>query len=79
MNRPIVDGGMETGFDVFKALALGADAVTVGKALIPMIKQGPEAVEEKIRQMTAQLQAMMIRTGTKDLQHMDASVVRPPD
>ena len=34
-----VDGSFENGMDVFKALALGADAVCVGRALMPPIQQ----------------------------------------
>ena len=73
----IVDGGMESGFDAFKALALGADAVTVGRALIPPLKEkGAEGVRDTLQAMTRQLQAMMLRTGTRDLGHMDPTVIR---
>ena len=73
----IADGGIESGFDAFKALARGADAVTVGKALMaPLKEKGPVGVREILRRFTGQLQAMMIRTGTKDLKHMDPSVIR---
>ena len=71
----IADGGMESGFDVFKALARGADAVTMGKALMgPLKEQGADGVREVLKKASGQLQAMMIRTGTKDLKHMDPSV-----
>ena len=73
----IADGGIGTGFDAFKALVRGADAVTMGRALMaPLKEKGPEGVREALRKATAQLQAMMIRTGTKDLKHMDPSVIR---
>jgi isopentenyl diphosphate isomerase/L-lactate dehydrogenase-like FMN-dependent dehydrogenase len=73
----IADGGMESGFDAFKALARGADAVTMGKALMgPLKEHGAEGVCETLEKATGQLQAMMIRTGTKDLKHMDPSVIR---
>ena len=72
----IADGGFETGFDAFKALALGADAVTVGRPLITALKEkGAEGVKEKLSDMTAQLQAMMYRTGSPDLKHIDPSVI----
>ena len=72
----IVDGGIESGFDAFKALARGADSVTVGRALMePLKKNGPEGVRAKLEEMTAQLLAMMYRTGTRDLRHMDPSVI----
>ena len=72
----IADGGIESGFDAFKALARGADAVTMGKALMgPLKEQGAEGVRETLRKATGQLKAMMIRTGTKNLKHMDPSVI----
>ena len=72
----IADGGMETGFDAFKALVRGADAVTMGKALMgPLRANGADGVRDTLRKATGQLQAMMIRTGTRDLKHMDPSVI----
>ena len=72
----IADGGIESGFDAFKALARGADAVTVGKALMgPLKETGANGVRDALKKIAGQLQAMMIRTGTKDLKHMDPSVI----
>ena len=72
----IADGGMESGFDAFKALALGADAVTVGRPLMgPLKEKGAEGVREKIDEMTKQLQAMMYRTSSPDLKHIDPTVI----
>lgn len=72
----IVDGGISSGYDAFKALALGADAVTVGRALIePLKKDGASGVRNVLDSMTRQLQAMMIRTGVADLRHMDPSII----
>ena len=72
----IADGGIESGFDAFKALARGADAVTVGRALMgPLKETGAEGVRDTLNKFAGQLRAMMIRTGTKDLKHMDPSVI----
>ena len=73
----IADGGIESGFDAFKALALGADLVTVGKALIePLKNNGAQGVCDTLTKMTLQLQAMMLRTSSSDLKHIDPTVIR---
>ena len=74
----IVDGGILDGFDAFKALALGASAVSVGRPLMePLAKGGPEAAAQVIRSMTDELKAMMVRTGSPDVRHIDPSVLHP--
>ena len=74
----IVDGGIQDGFDAFKALALGADAVSVGRPLMePLANGGPKAAADVIRRMTDELKAMMLRTGSPDVRHIDPSVIRP--
>ena len=74
----IVDGGIQDGFDAFKALALGADAVSVGRALMePLEKGGPEAAAGVILRMTDELKAMMVRTGSPDVRHIDPDVIHP--
>lgn len=71
-----VDCCVESGMDVFKALALGATAVSVGRALMdPLSKGGAEMVAEKIGQMNAELKGAMARTGCYDLAHMDPTVI----
>lgn len=73
----IADGGIADGYDAFKALALGADAVSVGRPLIAPLEQGgPGAMADTLRAFSGELRAMMVRTGTADLKHMDPSVIR---
>ena len=73
----IVDGGIEDGYDAFKALARGADLVSVGRPFMPPYEEkGPAGVAEVVAEYTAQLRAMMLRTGSKDLKSIDPSVVR---
>lgn len=72
----IIDGGIADGFDAFKALALGADAVSVGRALMqPYDEKGAAGVTEILNAMTNQLKAMMLRTGSFDVRHIDPSVI----
>lgn len=70
-----VDCGIESGMDAYKALALGATAVSVGRHLMPLLKDGPEKVAERINQMTAELSGVMARTGVKALTEMDPTVI----
>lgn len=71
-----VDCGFESGMDVFKALALGADAVCVGRALMGPLKDGHQGVMDKVAQLNAELSVVMARTGAKTLADIDPSVIR---
>ncbi len=70
-----IDCGIESGMDVYKCLALGATAVSVGRHLMPLLKKGPDATADRIKEMTSELAATMARTGVKDLNSFDASVI----
>lgn len=72
------DCGIDTGYDAYKALALGADAVAVGRGILaPLLKEGTEGVERKIRQMNEQLSELMLYTGIKDTASFDSSIIHP--
>lgn len=70
-----IDCGIVSGMDAYKCLALGAKAVSVGRHLMPLLKQGPEVVSQRINTMTAELAGIMARTGVKSLDDMDASII----
>lgn len=70
-----VDCGVECGMDAYKCLAMGAAAVSVGRHLMPLLKDGPQAVAARIDEMTAELAGVMARTGVRDLSQMDPSVI----
>ncbi|MBO7191803.1 MAG: alpha-hydroxy-acid oxidizing protein [Bacteroidales bacterium] len=70
-----VDCGIISGMDAYKCLALGAKAVSVGRHLMPLLKQGPEAVAQRIKEMTAELAGIMARTGVATLEDMDPTVI----
>ncbi len=71
-----VDCGIASGTDVFKALALGASAVCVGRELMDSLsKGGPDGVCGRIQGMTRELAAVMARTGASDLSSIDPTVI----
>jgi len=71
-----IDGGLNSGYDVFKALALGADGVLCARALVAeLVKGGPEAVTDRIRTMTAELKGAMWASGSADLDHIDPGCI----
>ena len=75
-NIPVfVDCGIESGMDAYKCLALGAKAVSVGRHLMPLLKNGADAVAQRINDMTAELAGVMARTGVRALDKMDATVI----
>ena len=70
-----VDCGIISGMDAYKCLALGAKAVSVGRHLMPLLKEGAQAVSDRINEMTAELAGIMTRTGVKSLDDMDPAVI----
>ncbi len=71
----MVDCGIESGMDAYKCLALGAKAVSVGRHLMPLLKEGAEAVAHRITEMTAELAGVMARTGVCSLEEMDPTII----
>ena len=75
-----VDCCIESGMDAFKALALGADAVCVGRAIMePLRQKGAEGVCEKLTSMNQELKAVMERTAFTKLSKIDRSVIYKRD
>lgn len=63
-----VDGGIRSGADVFKAIALGADAVLIGRPyVIAAFGGGSEGVELYTEKIGAELSEIMIMSGCKNL------------
>jgi isopentenyl diphosphate isomerase/L-lactate dehydrogenase-like FMN-dependent dehydrogenase len=72
----IVDCGIATGADVYKALALGADACAVGRSMMPALeKDGAPGVSEFLRKVGAELRYIMSFTGFARVSDMDASAL----
>ena len=72
----IVDCGIATGADVFKAIALGADAAAVGRSMLPSLeKNGSEGVSEFIRYTANELRYIMSFTGFSKVDEINDSVL----
>jgi isopentenyl diphosphate isomerase/L-lactate dehydrogenase-like FMN-dependent dehydrogenase len=64
----LVDSGFRRGTDFFKALALGADAVCVGRPYVwGLAAFGQEGVEAVLEILRSELELLMKGMGTRDL------------
>ena len=71
-----VDCGMARGADVFKALALGADAVAVGQAMLPALKErGKEGVLDVVGEMNRELIKILSFTGCDSIKDAGPSML----
>ena len=72
----IVDCGIASGADVFKALALGADAAAVGRSMLPSLeKDGVKGVCSFINRVGDELRYLMSCTGYTKVSDIDDSVI----
>lgn len=72
----LADGGVRSGADVLKLLALGADGVLVGRPLIMgAYGGGAEGVKTVIEKYTGELKAAMILTGCRSIKEIGSQVL----
>ncbi|MBR3461938.1 MAG: alpha-hydroxy-acid oxidizing protein [Clostridiales bacterium] len=68
----IVDCGISSGADVYKCLALGADAAAVGRSMLPsLVEGGVEGVSKFIRGVNDELRFIMSCTGFASVDLID--------
>ena len=73
-----VDCGIQRGMDAFKALALGADAVCVGRSIMPpLAEEGAEGVRKLIETMTHELKWAMAVTCSPSIDRIDPGILWP--
>ena len=71
-----VDGGIRTGVDVFKALALGADAVIIARPFVSSVYVGAgEAVKELAEKLKHELEDTMAMCGACSLEEISSDMV----
>lgn len=62
------DGGVRRGSDILKALALGADNVFIGRALLwGLAADGQKGVEDVVRILNEELKEAMLATGCMNI------------
>jgi isopentenyl diphosphate isomerase/L-lactate dehydrogenase-like FMN-dependent dehydrogenase len=72
----LVDGGIRSGADVLKMLALGADAVLIGRPItIAAIGGGVDGIKVLYDKLTNELRAAMILTGTKSVTDVSEDIL----
>ena len=74
----LIDGGIRRGTDIFKALALGASAVCVGRPYIWGLSAfGQPGVEKVIQLLRAELTLIMKQCGRRSVTEINASALVP--
>jgi 4-hydroxymandelate oxidase len=72
----LVDGGFRRGSDIFKALALGADAVGIGRPYIwGLASFGQAGVERVLDILQSELTIAMRQAGTRSIEEINGSYV----
>jgi isopentenyl diphosphate isomerase/L-lactate dehydrogenase-like FMN-dependent dehydrogenase len=75
----LIDSGFRRGTDVFKALALGASAVCVGRPYLwGLAAFGQEGVEAVLSLLRRELETIMTEMGTRELASITPDHVRRP-
>ena len=74
--KVFVDGGLRTGVDVFKALAIGADAVIIARPFVTAVFGGAEeGVAAYVNKIGAELEDAMTMCGAKSLADINRDMV----
>lgn len=71
----LIDGGIRTGNDIFKCLALGADFVFVGRPVAYSLIQGEEGVDNMVGILRDELTRCMVLNGTKSLGEINTQYI----
>ena len=73
----LVDGGIRTGMDVFKALALGADGVLIGRPFVTAVYGGGmEGVTVYVKKLQAELADTMAMCGVHCVDEITRDCIR---
>ncbi|WP_221829715.1 type 2 isopentenyl-diphosphate Delta-isomerase [Paracoccus yeei] len=73
----IGSGGIVTGLDAARAVRLGADLVSMAGAVLPAALEGPDALEQHLGIVLAQLRTACFCTGSADLAQLRQARLLP--
>ena len=74
----LIDGGFRRGTDIFKALAIGADAICIGRPYIwGLTAFGQQGVERVLDMLNRELHIMMQQAGTPNLASITQDFILP--
>lgn len=74
--RILVDSGIRSGLDIVRAIAMGADAVMLGRAFVyALAARGQGGVEHLLDLMEKEMRVAMILTGAKTVAGIDQSLL----
>jgi len=72
----LADGGVRSGLDVLRLLALGAKGVLIGRPWVyALAARGQAGVEHVLRLIEAELRVAMTLTGTRSIAEVDRTII----
>lgn len=72
----LADGGVRTGVDVLKFIAMGADAVLIGRPFVwASFGGGVKGVKEYLEKIKGELKSAMILTGCTDIDSINENIL----
>lgn len=72
----IVDGGIRSGYDIFKAIALGADAVMICRPVLVSYYGGTEGIRVYIQKLKDEFSDAMYMCGARKVSDIDGNMIR---
>ena len=73
----LVDGGIRSGVDVFKALAIGADGVIIARPFVTAVYGGgEEGVKVYVDKLAGELEDTMAMCGAHSIKEITRDMIR---